>query len=136
VTRGEVALLADLTWTIGATHTDRVFASGRPFGDITVAGGVLVAIATGLINTSDLYHELLDAHGVDVLAALGVEARYRHPLYPEDTVYVETTLESVRPSASRPAEEILTFSDRVVNQDERVLMEMRRSWRIRRRSPA
>jgi acyl dehydratase len=132
LTRGECALLSDLTWTIGSLHTDREHARATQFGDTILAGAVLLSVAVGLINTSDLYRELLTDHGVQVLAALGADAKYRRPLYPGETVYVETAIEAVRASRSKPGDEILTFHDRVVNQNADLLMEIRRAWHIRR----
>jgi acyl dehydratase len=133
LTRGECALLADLTWTIGSLHTDREFAKNHEFGDTFVAGAVLLAVAVGLINTSDHYRELQETHGIRVIAALGVDAKYRNPLFPGNTITVETRIEGARESKSRPGEGILTFEDRVLNQDEVVLLEMKRAWRFSRR---
>lgn len=130
LTRGECALLCDLTWTIGRLHTDREFASKSHFGDTVLPGAVLLAVATGLINTSDFYRDLSRNSRIQVLAALGVRAKYRKAFYSDDTVVVETTVEQIRPSSTRTGEYILSFADEVLNQRDEVLVEMFRSWRI------
>lgn len=130
LTRGECALLCDLTWTIGRLHTDREFAAKSHFKDIILPGAVLVAVATGLINTSDFYRDLSRNSNIQVLAALGVRANYRKAFYSDDTVVVETTVEHIRPSSTRAGEYILSFSDEVLNQRDEVLVEMCRSWRV------
>jgi acyl dehydratase len=129
---GECALLTSLTWTIGRFHTEKPYAETTTFGGITLAGAVVVAVAIGLINTSDFYRELDQKYGVKIIAVLGMKVQYRTGFRPGDTLWVETTLMKARATERRPERGILEFKDRVLNQRDETIAEMERQWLFER----
>src|SRR5437660_6583427 len=106
---GECALLTDLTWTIGRFHAEREFAQTTAFGGVVLAGAVVVAVATGLINTSDFYRDLDREYRFKVVAALGSTVRYRAGFRPGDTLWVETTMTGARESKSNANRGVVDF---------------------------
>lgn len=135
LSEGECALLTALTWTIGRFHTDPEFAKTTEFGGIVLAGAVIPAVAAGLIGMSNYYREFETKYGFKVVAVLGMEVRYRHPLRPGDTIRVETILRDARPSGRRPGQGVAEFEDRVLNQRDDVVAEMKRFWLFERTAP-
>jgi acyl dehydratase len=70
------------------------------------------------------------------VAALGLEARNRSPVFPNDTLRVETTLVQARASRSRPGRVVLVFEDKAFNQRGELVIEMRRSLMFERPAKA
>jgi acyl dehydratase len=129
---GECALLTDLTWTIGRFHSEQEFAETTTFGGVVFAGALAVAVAMGLINTSDWYSDLSRFYGFKVVAALGMDVRYRHPFRAGDTMRVESTMVSARESSGRSERGVAEFEDRVLNQRGEVIAELHRHWLFER----
>ncbi len=68
------------------------------------------------------------------IANLGVsDLRHLAPLFHGDTLYGSTEILSVRPSASRPAQGILTVRTDGVNQDDRKICSFTRAVLLSRR---
>lgn len=125
INAGECAVLTSLTWTTGAVHSDREFAKTTEFGELILAGAIVVALAAGLLSTTEIYREFERTYGVRVVAALDVNARFKAPVRFGDSIHLEITLTEARESKSRPGNFVLKFEDRVLRQDnvETALME-------------
>lgn len=68
------------------------------------------------------------------VANLGFEqVRFPHPLFHGDSVRAETTVESKRPSRSRPGTGIVEFTHRAFNQDDVEVASCRRAALMRSR---
>jgi len=116
VSAGECGILTSLTWTRGPLHTDITAAEHSPFGALSLAGPVTVAIAAGLWASSELMPVLIRAHGIRLTALLGSRARYLNPVLAGDTVFLDITVTSARASRSKPGHAVLGMSERLVNQ--------------------
>jgi acyl dehydratase len=133
---GECAMLTNLTWTIGRFHTERAFAETTTFGGVILGGAVLVAVATGLINTSDFYRDLDRVYGLGVVAVLGMKVRYHKGFRAGDTLWVETTVTGARESKSQAGRGVIEFKDRVCNHRDELLVDMERQWLFERHAAA
>jgi acyl dehydratase len=116
VSAGECGILTSLTWTRGSIHTDVTAAERSPFGAVSLPGPVIVAIAGGLLASSELMRVLTRAHGIRLTAVLGSEVRYLRPVLVGDTVSLDITVAGARASRSRPGHAVLRMSERLVNQ--------------------
>jgi acyl dehydratase len=114
LTAGECGILSSLLWTTGSMHSDREFAQSTEFGELLVAGAAVVALASGLVLSTELYRQLEPVYRLRVVAALGTTAKYRSPVRFGDTIRLTMTLSRSRPSASRPGCHVLTFDDEVL----------------------
>lgn len=131
ITDGEFGLLTSLTWTIGPMHVDEEHMKTTPFGHRILGGPVVAAVVSGLWYTS-CWDDFRRTYNIKPIAALGLEARNRAPVLPNDTLRVETTLVDARASQSQPGRGILVFEDRAFNQRDELVMEMRRSLMFER----
>lgn len=116
VSAGECGILTSLTWTRGPLHTDVTAAERSPFGALSLAGPVTVAIAAGLWACSEVMHVLTQAHGIRPVALVGCEVRYLRPVLVGDTVSLDITVTGARASRSTPGRAVLRMSERLVNQ--------------------
>jgi acyl dehydratase len=116
VSAGECGILTSLTWTRGPLHTDITAAQRSPFGALSLAGPVTVAIAAGLWASSELMPVLASVHGIRLTALLGSQVRYLSPVLAGDTVSLDITITSARASRSKPGQAVLEISERLVNQ--------------------
>ena len=123
---GECGILTSLTWTTSPVHSDREFALTTEFGELILAGAVVVAIAAGLLLTTSIYRDLESSCGVQMLAALDANAKFIAPVRFGDSIHLEVTLLDARQSSSRPGCYVLGFEDRVVRQDDVVAVTLQR----------
>lgn len=129
---GEFALLSDLTWTTGEIHSNKEYMAGTPFGERLLGGPIVVAVVASLAALSPMNQRLHGEHGVRTIAALGIEADYRKPVFPGDTLWAETEVVAVRASKSRPGQGVLTMKDTGYNQRDEVVAEVTRTLLIER----
>lgn len=129
LTDGDFALLISASWEDGPLHTDEVYARGTTFGRRILGGPCLVAVTAGL--SSELLHVMWEFSGLEIVAALGIdEVRYVAPVFPGDTVCIEMTIASLRPSPGG-SRLVGTISDRMLNQDDQVVLTMARSYLLK-----
>jgi acyl dehydratase len=120
VTDADNVLFSALTHNPAPLHIDSEYMRtqsefGRPLVNSFFTLGLIVGIS---INDTTL--------GTTV-ANLGLEeARFPHPLFPGDTVHVETEVLGKRPSRSRPANGLLTLEHRGYNQHDALVAVCRR----------
>jgi acyl dehydratase len=120
VTEADNVLFSALTHNPAPLHIDREYMRtqsefGQPLVNSFFTLGLIVGIS---INDTTL--------GTTV-ANLGLEeVRFPHPLFPGDTVHVETEVLATRPSRSRPANGLLTLEHRGYNQHDVLVAVCRR----------
>ena len=102
-------LFTSMTGNTQSLHLDEHFASETEFGTRLVNSLLTMSVVVGL-SVSDM------TEGTTV-ANLGFEEiRFPAPVLHGDTLYSETEVVALRPSASRPAQGVATFEHRGLNQ--------------------
>jgi acyl dehydratase len=134
ITEGEFALLTDITWTIGELHSNAVYGRQHTsFGERALGGPIVSALVASLAsNRSPLSRRLRHEYGLRIVAAVGISARYLAPVLPGDTLWADTWLESVRPSASRPGLGVAVMRDDGINQNEILVTQVTRRLLVER----
>ncbi len=117
--------MTNLTWTIEEIHTDQVDTQAERGTERMLAGGCILAFALGLATPA--IKSQVEKRGIKLIALVGYDSlRFHSPLFPGDTIYVESTLVSVA-KTSRSERAIITFEDNVVDSDGRKIMSYTRS---------
>ena len=128
VTETDNLLITTLTHNTQPLHLDADYAAGTEFGRIVVNGiftfGLMVGISVGDTTLGTL------------VANLGYDAVVMpKPVFVGDTLRVETVVVETRDSRSRPAQGIVVFEHRALNQRDEVVCQCRRTALLHR-SPA
>ena len=112
-------------------HLDDAAAAQTHFGRISASGWHTCAMTMAMLveNHKNTGHQGLGSPGVDDL-------RWLRPVYPGDTLSVETELLEKRRSATKPDRGIFRTATRVFNQDNVMVMSMTSRAMIRTRDPA
>jgi len=124
---GEFTLLTSLTWTTDELHTNLEYMRNSEFHERLLGGSVVLSLISGLWCQNPLFRDMLSIHRVKPIAALGTTASYRGVFRPGDTLYEETEIESVRPSASQPGRGIMNLHDRAYNQRQELIVDSTRA---------
>ncbi len=120
VTEADNVLFTTMTHNPAALHLDAEYMKKSEFGKPVINSYFTLGLMVG-ISVNDT------THGTTV-ANLGMEeARFPKPLFPGDTVRVESEVLSVRESKSRPDNGIVVFAHRAFNQHDDLVAECRRS---------
>lgn len=129
VTREEVMEFAG-KYDPQAFHLDDDAAAATHFGRLSASGWHTCAMTMAMMVENMKVHKQagLGSPGVDQL-------RWKKPVYPGDTLRVETTLLEKRRSKSRPDMGIFKSSGRTINQDGEVVLEMISNGLIKVRDP-
>lgn len=136
ISEGEFALLHSLSWAISEVHANKHLMTTSGFDDRVLAGPMLTAVVAGLQSTGDQFDRVRREHNVTFLAVLGIDAKYFAPVIPGDTIWVDTTLTSARPSTGRPGTGVMIFRDVATNQRGEVVLEMERPMLFTRTAQA
>ncbi|MFF1261250.1 MaoC/PaaZ C-terminal domain-containing protein [Streptomyces sp. NPDC058321] len=124
ITEGDFSAMTNLTWTFEEIHTDRILMKERG-SERMLAGGCVLAFALGLA-TPAIKNQVVE-RGIKLIALIGYDTvRFHSPLFPGDTVYVESTLASVA-RTSRPERGVINFDDVLVDSDGRKILSYSRS---------
>ena len=128
VTETDNLLITTLTHNTQPLHLDADYAAGTEFGRIVVNGiftfGLMVGISVGDTTLGTL------------VANLGYDAVVMpKPVFVGDTLRVKTVVVETRDSRSRPAQGIVVFEHRALNQRDEVVCQCRRTALLHR-SPA
>ena len=120
MTEADNVLFTTMTHNPAALHLDAEYMKNTEFGKPIVNSCFTLGLMVGIsVNDTTL--------GTTV-ANLGMDAvRFPHPLYPGDTVRVETEVLETRESKSRPDNGIVTFAHRAYNQNNDLVAECKRS---------
>jgi acyl dehydratase len=86
---------------------------------------MLLAVAQGLHDSSDGLRELEEAQGVRFTRTLRLGARFRAPVRPGDTLWVETELVSTKATGD-PGAGVAVFKDTATNQRDETVVELER----------
>jgi acyl dehydratase len=121
ISDGEFTLLNTLSWSFS--------------GERVLDGPMLTAVVAGMHSSGDHFEEIRRSFRVKFLAVMGLDAHYRAPVVPGDTIWVDSTLLSARASASRPGAGVMVFRDVVHNQRDEVVLEMERPMLFERSAP-
>jgi acyl dehydratase len=124
LSRGETGVLHSLLWARGPIHTDAGAAGAAGLGDLSVAGPVAAAVASGLWVTSDLMPALERDHGIRLLAMLESRVRYLRPVLVDDTLRLRVTLGSARRSRTNPARAVVVLAGDLFNQREECVLQI------------
>lgn len=119
ITEGDFSAMTNLTWTTAEYHTNKPLMLDSDMGERNLAGACVIAFALGLATPA--VRPRLTSLGVKLVALAGYEeVRFKSPLRPGDTVYVETQVRSIF-QTSRPHIGVINFDDSVVDHTGRVL---------------
>jgi acyl dehydratase len=119
ITEGDFSAMTNLTWTTAEYHTNKPLMLESDMGERNLAGACVIAFALGLATPA--VRNRLSSIGVKLVALAGYEeVRFKSPLRPGDTIYVETQVRSIF-RTSRPHIGVINFDDTVVDHDGRVL---------------
>ena len=120
VTEADNVLFSTMTHNPASLHLDAEYMKNTEFGKPLINSCFTFGLMVG-ISVNDT------THGTTV-ANLGMdEVRFPNPLFPGDTVRVETEVVATRESKSRPNNGIVTFMHRAWNQRDELVGEFRRS---------
>lgn len=111
-------------------HLSDEAAAATHFGRLSASGWHTCAMTMAMIveEQDRAGHQGLGSPGID-------ELRWRHPVYPGDTLRVETTILSKRRSQSRPEMGLFRAETRVCNQDDVVVLTMVSNAMVATRDP-
>jgi acyl dehydratase len=130
VTREEVTEFAG-KYDPQAFHLDDAAAAATHFGRLSASGWHTCAM------TMSMLVENMRSHSQAGLGSPGVDSlRWIKPVYPGDTLRVETEVREKRRSASRPDMGIFKSTVRTFNQHNEPVLEMQSIGLIRVRDPA
>ena len=117
VTEADVMAFAGISGDFNPLHTDEEFMKDSPFGGRIAHGLLSVAIGTGLINQLGIFE------GTN-LALLNMDIKFAGAVKFGDTIHLELrTLE--KKDTSKPEKGIITFEANVMNQEDKVVVEMK-----------
>ncbi len=127
VTETDNLLISTLTHNPQPLHLDAEHAAGSEFGRIVVNGiftfGLMIGISVGDTTLGTL------------VANLGYDAVVMpHPVFVGDTLRIETAVVEKRDSRSRPANGIVVFEHRAINQRDEIVCQCRRTALLHRSS--
>lgn len=119
ITEGDFSAMTNLTWTTAEYHTNKPLMLESDMGERNLAGACVIAFALGLATPA--VRPRLTGLGVRLVALAGYdEVRFKSPLRPNDTIYVETRVRDIV-KTSRPHLGVINFEDSVVDHDGRTL---------------
>jgi acyl dehydratase len=120
INEGDFSAMTNLTWTFEEIHTDKVDTMQHRGTERMLAGACIPAFALGLATPA--VKPPLEAHGILLWALVGYEeVRFLSPLFPDDTIYVESRLRSLE-TTSNPERGLARFDDVVVDAQGRKIM--------------
>jgi acyl dehydratase len=124
ITEGDFSAMVNLSWETSPLHTDREYAKTTQFGERILGGPCTIPFVAGL--TGHAWHGLWEKSGLQLIALVGINnVTFTSPLFPNDTVWVETEIVSMRPT-SKPKRRLVTVKDILRKQDDKVVLQMER----------
>lgn len=121
VTETDNVLFTALTHNASQLHLDEEYCRKESeFGTRVVNSCFTLSLMVGI--------SVADTTLGTAVANLGWDdVRFPHPLFPGDTVHVETEIMELRESKSRPHQGIVTFEHRAFNQNDELVASCRRA---------
>jgi len=125
VTEADIVNFAGISGDWNPLHVDLEHARKGPFGERIAHGMLGLTIASGLMQSLELYPDTL-------VAFLGLTWRFRAPIKIGDTIRVEQVIAEKR-ETKNPERGILTLATKVLNQRDEVVQEGDRQVMLLRR---
>lgn len=126
VTETDNVLFTTMTMNPAPLHLDAQYAAGTEFGKPLVNSMFTVALVVGL--------SVPELTLGTIVAQLGMtDVVFPKPVFPGDTIRVETEVVEARGSKSRPEAGIVVFAHRALNQRDEVVCTARRTGLMHRR---
>ena len=119
VTEAEDHLFCLLTMNHHPLHVNNVYASESQYGRNVVAGPLVYALAFGM--------SVSDVSGKAIANLATEELGHPAPVFHGDTLFAESEVLEVRPSASKPDRGIVKVHTRVYKQDGTLVAEFKRT---------
>ena len=120
ITEADNVWFSALTHNPAPLHLDAEYMKGTEFGKPIVNSCLTLAFMVGI--------SVGDTTVGTTVANLGWdEVRFPKPLFPGDTIHIETEVLEVRDSKSRPDNGIVIFAHRAFNQHDELVGECKRS---------
>jgi acyl dehydratase len=126
VTETDNVLFTTMTMNPAPLHLDADYAAGTEFGRPLVNSMFTVALVVGL-SVPEL------TLGTIVAQLAMTDVVFPKPVFPGDTVRVETEVVEARPSKSRPGTGIVVFEHRAHNQRDELVCRCRRTGLMHRK---
>lgn len=129
LTQEDVAKFADLTGDFNRLHLDAEYARTTMFKGTISHGLLVLGIALGLWYSLGITRE-------SIVAFIGINnLSFKAPVYPGESISLESEVISKRESKSRPDSGIVTLKDRVLNQKGVVVLEFDRLLVLKKKVP-
>ncbi len=126
ITDADNVLFSTLTHNPSPLHLDAEYMKTTEFGRPIVNSCLTLAFMVGI--------SIGDTTVGTTVANLGWdEVRFPKPLFPGDTIHIETEVLELRDSKSRPANGIVIFAHRAFNQNDELVGECKRSALMHRK---
>lgn len=125
VTETDNVLFTTMTMNPAPLHLDADYAAGTEFGRPLVNSMFTVALVVGLSVPELTLGTIIAQLGID-------EVSFPKPVFPGDTIRVETEVVSARPSRSRPDAGLVVFEHRAHNQRDELVCRARRTGLMHR----
>jgi acyl dehydratase len=126
VTETDNVLFTTMTHNPAALHLDAHAMADSEFGRVIVNSCLTLGLMVG-ISVNDT------THGTAVANLGWDEVRFPKPVFPGDTLRIESEVIEIRESRSRPDNGIVVFAHRAYNQDDELVGECRRSALMKKR---
>ena len=120
VTEADNVLITTLTHNPASLHLDAEYMKDTEFGRPIINSCLTLGLMVG-ISVNDT------THGTTVANLGWDEVRFPKPLFPGDTIRIESEVLELRESKSRPDNGIVTFRHRAYNQRDELVGECRRT---------
>ena len=120
VTEGDNILFSAMTHNPAPLHLDEEYMKGTEFGARLVNSYFTLGLMVGISVHETTLGTTVANLGMD-------EVRFDKPVFHGDTLHVETEVLEVRPSKSRPANGIVVFLHRALNQKGEVVAQCKRT---------
>jgi acyl dehydratase len=127
VTEGDDHLFCLLTMNHHPLHINDVYAAQSQQGRNVVVGPYVYSLALGM--------SVSDISGKAIANLATEELSHPNPVFHGDTLFAETEVLEVRPSASKPDRGIVKVHTRVFNQDGVLVAEFKRLVLVPRKPP-
>lgn len=126
VTETDNVLITTMTHNPAALHLDAHAMAQSEFGGVIVNSCLTLGLMVG-ISVNDT------THGTAVANLGWDEVRFPKPVFPGDTLRIESEVVEMRESRSRPDNGIVVFVHRAYNQHDELVGECRRSALMKKR---
>lgn len=120
ITEADNVLITTMTHNPASLHLDAEYMKHTEFGRPIVNSCLTLSLMVG-ISVNDT------THGTTVANLGWDEVRFPKPLFPGDTIHIETEVLQLRESKSRPDNGIVTFAHRAYNQHDELVGECKRT---------